>query len=65
MSDAQFIWILCNISFRLVNKKMAHLDVYGVRQILSDAFDKWARVSALTFEEFNSTVADIQISFER
>lgn len=51
--------------FRLVNKTLPNLDAFKVRLLFSDAFDKWARVSRLTFEELNSTEADIQITFER
>lgn len=51
--------------FRLVNKTLPNLDAYKVRQLFTEAFDKWVRVSRLTFEEVNSTEADIQITFER
>ncbi|XP_031637192.1 uncharacterized protein LOC116349751 [Contarinia nasturtii] len=58
-------WNKTHLTWRLVNKTLTNLDSSKVRHRFGEAFDKWAQVSRLTFEESNSTAADIQISFKR
>lgn len=63
--ELKFLFLCVIFFLRLINKKLANLDTYRVRQIFTQASNNWAQVSRLSFEEKNNTNTDIQITFER